>query len=233
MWKDFYEVEFMPLTEKLGAIFADSSVKSVRIVPAWRAIELSPDLPVAKLPPEENLPDLVKGADVIALVPCTCRRSLRRCDAKIDVCMLFNRGAEYAINRGAGRKVSADEAMAIFREGEEAGLVHTWPFALSARLNEICNCCRDCCIIFDPGLKFGTLDRGLAKSHLRAEVHKGVCDGCQDCVETCFFGAIEMKKDPPGKKLKAEVDPEKCYGCGACVMACSPHAHAIRMRLVE
>jgi Pyruvate/2-oxoacid:ferredoxin oxidoreductase delta subunit len=233
MWKDFYEAEFMPLTEKLGAIFADSSVKSVRIVPAWRAIELSPDLPVAKLPPEENLPDLVKGADVIALVPCTCRRSLRRCDAKIDVCMLFNRGAEYAINRGAGRKVSADEAMAIFREGEEAGLVHTWPFALSARLNEICNCCRDCCIIFDPGLKFGTLDRGLAKSHLRAEVHKGVCDGCQDCVETCFFGAIEMKRDPPGKKLKAEVDPEKCYGCGACVMACSPHAHAIRMRLVE
>jgi Pyruvate/2-oxoacid:ferredoxin oxidoreductase delta subunit len=233
MWKDFYEAEFMPLTEKLGAIFADSSVKSVRIVPAWRAIELSQDLPVAKLPPEENLPDLVKGADVIALVPCTCRRSLRRCDAKIDVCMLFNRGAEYAINRGAGRKVSADEAMAIFREGEEAGLVHTWPFALSARLNEICNCCRDCCIIFDPGLKFGTLDRGLAKSHLRAEVHKGVCDGCQDCVETCFFGAIEMKKDPPGKKLKAEVDPEKCYGCGACVMACSPHAHAIRMRLVE
>ena len=180
MWKDFYEAEFMPLTEVLGATFADSSVKSVRIVPAWRAIELSPDLPVAKLPPEENLPDLVKGADVIALVPCTCRRSLRRCNAKIDVCMLFNRGAEYAINRGAGRKVSADEAMAIFREGEEAGLVHTWPFALSARLNEICNCCRDCCIIFDPGLKFGTLDRGLAKSHLRAEVHKGVCDGCQD-----------------------------------------------------
>lgn len=233
LWKDFYEVEFMPLTEKLSAMTAESSVKSVRIVPAWKAIELSPDLPVTKLPPEENLPDLVKGADVIALVPCTCRRSLRRCDAKVDVCVLFNRGAEYAINRGAGRKVSADEAMAIFREGEEAGLVHTWPFALSSRLNEICNCCRDCCIIFDPGLKLGTLDRGLAKSHLRAEVHKGVCDGCQDCVETCFFGAIEMKKDPPGKKLKAAVDPEKCYGCGACVVACSPHVHAIRMKLLE
>jgi len=233
MWKDFYEAEFMPLTDKLSAMPVDASVKSVRIVPAWRAIELSPDLPVAKLPPEENLPELVKGADVIALVPCTCRRSLRRCDAKVEICVLFNRGAEYSINRGAGRKVSADEAMAIFREGEEAGLVHTWPFGLSTRLNEICNCCRDCCIIFDPGLRFGTLERGLAKSHLRAEVHKHVCDGCQDCVEICFFGAIEMKKDPPGKKLKAEVDSEKCYGCGACVVACSPHVHAIRMQLVE
>jgi Pyruvate/2-oxoacid:ferredoxin oxidoreductase delta subunit len=233
MWKDFYEVEFMPLTEKLGAMPVDSSVKSVRIVPAWRAIELSPDLPMAKLPPEENLLELVKGADVIALVPCTCRRSLRRCDAKVEICVLFNRGAEYSINRGAGRKISAEEAMAVFREGEEAGLVHTWPFGLSTRLNEICNCCRDCCIIFDPGLKFGTLERGLAKSHLRAEVHKHVCDGCQDCVEMCFFGAIEMKKDPPGKKLKAEVDPDKCYGCGACVVACAPHVHAIRMKLAE
>ncbi|MDM8001178.1 MAG: 4Fe-4S binding protein [Dehalococcoidia bacterium] len=233
LWRDWYEIEFMPLTEKLSAVPADGAAKTVRVVPAWRAIELSPDLPMAKIPPEENLRDLVKGADVIAVVPCTCRRSLRRCDAKVEICVLFNRGAEYAINRGAGRKVSAEEAMAIFREGEEAGLVHTWPFALSPRLNEICNCCRDCCILFDPGMKFGTLERGLAKSHLRAEVHKSVCDGCQDCVETCFFGAIEMKKDPPGKKLKAEVDPDKCYGCGACVVACSPHAHAIRMRLVD
>jgi ferredoxin len=233
MWKDWYETEFMIFTQKLSAIPADTSAKTVRIVPAWRAIELSPDLPLANLPPEENLRDLVKGADVIAVVPCTCRRSLHRCDAKVELCVLFNRGAEYAINRGAGRKVSADEAMAILREGEEAGLVHTWPFALSSRLNEICNCCRDCCIIFDPGFKFGTLDRGLAKSHLRAEVHKHVCDGCQDCVEMCFFGAIEMKKDPPGKKLKAEVDPEKCYGCGACVVACAPHVHAIRMKLAE
>lgn len=229
MWKDFYEVEFMSLTEKLAAMPADASAKSVRIVPAWKAIELSPELPVGKLSPEDNLQDLVKGADVITVVPCTCRRSLRRCDARVDVCVLFNRGAEYAINRGAGRRISVDEAMAIFRESEEAGLVHTWPFALSSRLNEICNCCRDCCIIFDPGLKFGTLDRGLAKSHLRAEVHRGVCDGCQDCVEMCFFGAIEMTKDPPGKKLKAEVDLEKCYGCGVCVVACRPHA--IRMKL--
>jgi H+/Na+-translocating ferredoxin:NAD+ oxidoreductase subunit B len=233
MWRDWYEAEFMPFTEKLSTVPADSSVKSVRIVPAWKAIELSPDVPLAKLPPEENLRDLVKGADVIALVPCTCRRSLRRCNAKVEVCVLFNRGAEYAINRGAGRKLTADEAMAVFREGEEAGLVHTWPFAMSPRLNEICNCCSDCCILFDPGLKFGTLERGLAKSHLRAEVHQSVCDGCQDCVETCFFGAIEMKKVPSEKKLKAVVDPDKCYGCGACVVACSPHVHAIRMKLLE
>ena len=231
MWKEFYEAELFPLMETMAAIPADSYVQGVRVVPAWKAIELSPDLPMANLRPEDNLRELVKGADTIAVVPCTCRRSLRRCDAKIDCCVLFNRGAEYAINRGAGRKISADEAMAIFEEGEEAGLVHTWPFAISSRLNEICNCCIDCCIVFDSGLKFGTLDRGLQKSHLRAEVNRGICDGCQDCVERCLFEAVEMKKDPPAKKLKAGVDSEKCYGCGACVVACGPRA--IRMKLLE
>ena len=40
------------------------------------------------------------------------------------------------------------------------------------------------------------------------------CTGCQDCVERCFFNAIEMKKFPSAKKLKASVDREKCFGCG-------------------
>ena len=231
MWKHFYEAELFPLMKTMSAIPADSYVQSVRVVPAWKAIELSSDLPTAKLPPEDNLRDLVKGADTIAVVPCTCRRSLRRCDAKVDCCVQFNRGAEYAIDRGAGRKISADEAMAIFEEGEEAGLVHTWPFAISSRLNEICNCCIDCCIVFDGGLKFGTVGRGLQKSHLRAEVDREICDGCQDCVERCFFDAIEMKKDLPAKKLKAVVDLDKCYGCGACVVGCDPRA--IKMKLLE
>jgi len=203
---------------------AESFVRGVRVVPAWKAVQRSPHLSVAELRPEDNLRDLVGGAEVIAVVPCTCRRSLRRCNHPVQICVLFNRGAEYAINRGAGRKVSVDEAMDIFGEAEEAGLVHTWPFALSSRLNEICNCCSDCCQYFDGGLKFGTVGRSLERSHLRAEVDPEVCNGCQDCVERCFFEAIEMKRTPPAKKLKAAVDVDKCFGCGVCAVACGPSA---------
>ena len=72
----------------------------------------------------------------------------------------------------------------------------------SPRLNEICNCCIDCCGIFDAGIKFSTLSPILQKTHVRAKVDQDLCNGCQDCVERCYFSAIEMAR-PPGKKLKA------------------------------
>ena len=227
MWKEFYEVEWFPT---LGNIPADAYVQYIRVVPAWTAIERSPDISPDQLRKEENLKELVKSADVIAVVPCTCRRSMRRCDAELDNCVLFNRGAEYAISRGAGRRISVDEAMSIFARSEKAGLVHTWPFFASPRLNEVCNCCIDCCGIFDAGLKFGTVDRILEKAHVRADVDQGLCNGCQDCVERCFFGAIGMQKSPSSKKLKAAVDVEKCFGCGVCVLGCEVGAIAMKRR---
>lgn len=193
LWKDFYEAEWFPT---LGNIPPDVNAQYIRVVPAWTAIEGSPELAPEKLRKEDNLKELAKGADLIAVVPCTCRRSVRRCNHELVNCVVFNRGAEYAIGRGAGRQISVDEAMAIFARSEKAGLVHTWPFFASPKLNEVCNCCSDCCGIFDAALKFGTADRILEKAQVRANVDKELCNGCQDCVERCFFGAIEMQKSP-------------------------------------
>ena len=227
LWKEFYEIEWFPA---MANVTWDQYVQYVRVVPAWAAVQKSPQLSPEDLPPEENLRDLVKSAEFIAVVPCTCRRSMRRCQADLDNCIQFNRGAQYAIDRGAGRRISVEEAMKIFEESEKAGLVHTWPFAASKHLNEICNCCIDCCGIFDAGLKYDNLTAVLQKSHLRAKVDTDLCNGCQDCVERCFFGAIEMKSHPKDKRLKAEVDEEKCFGCGVCVLGCP--VDAITMRRV-
>lgn len=227
LWKDFYEVEWFPT---MGSIPADAYVQVIRVVPAWTAIERSPDIAPGQLQKEENLKDLVKSADAIAVIPCTCRRSMRRCHVPLHNCVLFNRGAEYAIGRGAGRRISVDEAMAIFAESEKLGLVHTWPFFASPHLNEVCNCCIDCCGIFDAGLKYGTIDRILEKAHVQANVNQEDCNGCQDCVERCFFGAIEMQKSPSSKKLKAVVKADKCFGCGACVLGCEVNAIAMKLR---
>ena len=227
LWKEFYEVEWFPT---MGSIPADAYVQVIRVVPAWTAIERSPDIAPGQLQKEENLKDLVKSADAIAVIPCTCRRSMRRCHAPLHNCVLFNRGAEYAIGRGAGRRISVDEAMAIFAESEKLGLVHTWPFFASPHLNEVCNCCIDCCGIFDAGLKYGTIDRILEKAHVQANVNQEDCNGCQDCVERCFFGAIEMQKSPSSKKLKAVVKADKCFGCGACVLGCEVSAIAMKLR---
>ena len=143
--------------------------------------------------------------------------------------MQFNRGAEYAINRGAGRKLSVEEAIAVADRAEEVGLIHTWPFPPS--FFEICNCCRDCCNIFDGGLYYGTIDKVLEKSRFRATIDRDICTGCEDCVERCFFGAIKMVESESNDGPNASLNIEKCFGCGLCVVGCN--IGAITMTLAQ
>jgi Fe-S-cluster-containing hydrogenase component 2 len=104
-------------------------------------------------------------------------------------------------------------------EAEEAGLVHTWPIRASQQLNEICNCCRECCVIFDGGLRYKNIEKTLEKSRFRAVVDDELCTGCEECIDRCFFGAIEMIHIT-SKESKAVIDQDKCFGCGLCVIAC-------------
>lgn len=226
LWRDFRNAEWK---QTLAVGLGDSYVQFIKVLPAWKAMERSPDSD--KLMPGENIRELIRGADAAAAVPCTCRRSIRGCDLPINVCLQFNRGAEYAINRGAGRRISAEEAIAIAGEAEEAGLIHTWASGLQQRLTAICNCCRDCCDIFAIGMEVGNIEQVLEKSRFRAEVDQELCTGCQDCVERCFFGAIEMVKPPQGGIAIATVNEERCFGCGLCTLVCEPGA--LTMRLIR
>jgi len=226
LWRDFRDAEW---AQTMAGGLGDSYVQFIKVLPAWKAMERSPDL--GELVPEENIRELIRGADPVAVVPCTCRRSIRKCDLPLNVCLQFNRGAEYAINRGAGHRISAEEAIAIAGKAEEAGLIHTWASGVQRRLTAICNCCRDCCDIFALGMELGNIEQILEKSRFRAEVDQELCTGCQDCVERCFFEAIEMKQSPPSKKLKAMIDKEKCFGCGLCAVVCEPEA--ITMKLLQ
>lgn len=224
LWKEFYEKEwFTAMKEGPKAL----SQPLIRVIPAWKAIERSPEICPEAVLPEENIRELIRSASLISVVPCTCRRSMRRCSAPLHNCMQFNKGAEYSINRGAGRRLSVEEAIAIADEAEEVGLVHTWPFPPS--LFEICNCCRDCCAIFDGGLYYETIDRVLEKSRFRAHIDQEMCTGCEDCVGRCFFGAIKMAGFGGDKLPKATVDSDKCFGCGLCVVGCDVQAITLRL----
>lgn len=53
-----------------------------------------------------------------------------------------------------------------------------------------------------------------------AEIDNDLCDGCQDCIDLCYFDAIDMVRVPKQKRMKAVVDPDICCGCGLCSPSC-------------
>jgi Pyruvate/2-oxoacid:ferredoxin oxidoreductase delta subunit len=226
LWRDFRDAEWK---QTLAGGLGDSYVQVLKVIPAWKAMDQSPDK--GELLPEEDIKGLIRRSDPISVVPCPCRRSIRRCDLPLNVCLHFNRGAQYAIDRGAGRPISAEEAISIAGEAEEAGLVHTWASSTPEKLTAICSCCRECCDIFAIGMEVGNIEQVLQKSRFRAVVDEKLCTGCDDCVDRCFFKAIEMEKTPPAGKLKATIDESKCYGCGLCAIVCP--TEAITMRLLK
>jgi ferredoxin len=53
---------------------------------------------------------------------------------------------------------------------------------------------------------------------MAASVNTEKCTGCEECVESCPLGAIEVKEN------LAVVDAETCGDCGACVDTCPNQA---------
>ncbi len=219
LWKDYRDNEW---AVKMAGGLGDSYVQSIKVLPVLKAMEGSGYL--SDLKPEEDLGHLIRNADSIAVVPCTCRRSIKGCDLPVDVCLQFNRGAEFAISRGAGRRISSEEALNIAADSAVAGLIPTWPASDSGRLTAICHCCRDCCDIFEIGIKIGTVEQILQKSRFRATVDENLCIGCEDCVERCFFGAISMSNSSI-----STIDESKCFGCGLCAIVCQSRALSMRL----
>jgi heterodisulfide reductase subunit A len=66
----------------------------------------------------------------------------------------------------------------------------------------------------------------LEREPLIAEVNPARCTGCMDCLEVCFFAAVE-EDEYMGRKV-ASVLPGVCQGCGACAAQCCDGAMEIR-----
>jgi len=210
-WWDFSENE---LYKDIAKWVNDFLNPVSRVIPARAAIAEP-----ASLMPDEDIEGIIDRTTRIAVVKCPCRRMAQKCDRPSEVCLQLNKGAEYTLKRGSGREVSKDEAKKILRTASEGGLVHSVGNTPEVG-HYICNCCPDCCIFMMPWLTYGGVEKGIAKSRFEAKVDVESCNGCQDCVEQCPFGAIEMVKVAGQKKMKASVDPAKCFGCGVCAVQC-------------
>ena len=209
LWHEYHR-------EAMGQEFAASQTPLARVIPVEETV--SPDIEVL---PYEQLSQMLDRVQAFALAQCACRVSVGACDKPRDVCLIFDRTAEFLVERGFAQRVTRAQAEDALRRAEEAGLVHTANNSQD-RLNFVCNCCPCCCTIL-RGLTELHLPNAFARSRWRADVDTDLCLGCGVCEEErCPVGAVRVTDGV------AEVDAGRCIGCGLCATACQ--AEAVRMR---
>jgi len=138
LWHQYDESEGY---QKYGKEFAAVSTPVMRIIPAVDAVANDPNLQ-----PWEDWREILKTKRLISVVDCPCRLEVKACNRPVEVCLDFDRTAEYDIASGHGRKLSPEEALDILGKASRSGLVHTAVNDLSVAI--MCNCCNDCCVEF-------------------------------------------------------------------------------------
>jgi len=233
---EFLEKEFFPASAEQ---YAKAEQPAQRVLSAYKTILDSPELL-----PEDDVRTVLKQATTISVVPCSCRVRTGSCKrTQIDVCMQFNRSAEYGLAvgmDGLGKALTYEEALEVIDAAEDAGLIHLWGNSARMSSASLCSCCDCCCIVGLPYLEYNLpASKRYAKSRYEARVDPNICIGCSDepsppCIAIApkyFKGCLRMEGRPHTNDYKAVVDPENCYGCGACVLKCP--VGAIKMELVR
>ena len=243
---DYFFETFVP------EAFDSSTYPYFRVLPAdepvQQVIEIEKKLtPETKILPFEIASEYIKSAEYIAVGDCACRDHAemqdgkKRCDKPVDVCLVFDRVAEYWADKGIGRLIGYEEAMEVLQRSAEAGLVHctTNNQVFGKKMSGmICNCCPCCCFILQGLLKIRGEQNGLAKSNFQPAVNHDDCNLCQKCVDVCPVDALYHHKphlDDFSDNFVA-LNEHTCIGCGLCVMACkqdSIHLEKVREDIPE
>jgi ferredoxin len=191
--------------------------------------------PKESILPHEDAVKLVEKASFAALVDCSCREAVRKCDCPIDICLGIGEGImggpmegtpvvepKYMVGPLRARILSIDEAVHVLQRAEKAGLVHT---TMNIKENSwfICNCCPHACFLLRGACELD-IPHSVAPSSFWSVVDRDLCDGCGACEPVCPMLAITLSDH------LAEVDYERCLGCGVCVRSCPVEAIRLEKR---
>jgi ferredoxin len=130
----------------------------------------------------------------------------------LEACLQINRGADYNLARGTGRRLTKEQALVIVRQAEEDGLIHV--VMNKQNVDQfICNCCPCCCQTMPILIKNNI--SVVEPSRFAAKVNPDLCTACGTCLDRCYFGAIAVQENEA-----AQVDEGRCMGCGLCQVTC-------------
>jgi NAD-dependent dihydropyrimidine dehydrogenase PreA subunit len=182
--------------------------------------------------PIEEIRDLVMKADTIVRMPCACRWTINRTEARCCYGVSFSPDAWYkdldmsyfgkASDAGL-ETVTREDAINQMERLEEQGAIHTIWTMMTPFIGAICNCTLQSCIAMKTlsGIKVDT----MARAEFFAVVDEKACTGCGLCRETCQFNAISETQ--VAGSFIATTNMNTCYGCGLCRTACSAGAIAL------
>lgn len=217
LWQRFMEEEWPDFAR---LIVAHVKKPFTRVIPVQRSLEIGKQ----QVLDADSVDRIVQAAEVLAVTRCTCRVIAHKCDNPVEVCLQVDNAARYTIDRGSGREVTKDEALAILRSCEEQGLVHITMNKMHVG-HFICNCCPCCCqtlpMIINEGLMISD------PSRFQAEIDPEVCVDCKTCEERCHFSALTETVNANGDPVMAVI-AEKCMGCGLCHGTCPEDAITLK-----
>lgn len=206
--------------------------QGMRVIPRWKSIKDIPDVL-----PHEDVRAILKQSDPIVQLNCACRKIDRERECKdvipLETCLSLGRAGQYNLNRGAGKKITYEEAMKLLDELDSHPLVN-----MSGNSNRmpllLCNCHQCCCGVFQRSAetkkRFDQI--AMAKSRFVAIAEVENCNACGNCADgLCPSGALQMKNYPEYAEERVSIDPEICIGCGLCVIRCP--TEALKMKLVR
>jgi electron transport complex protein RnfB len=108
------EEHFPALIDTLVGV--DRGFAYSRIIPRWKSIQN-----IAGVLPCEDMRDIMRSQEIIALVPCPCKKGFQKrpCGVRDETCINVGRTAMYNLNRGVGRRVTAEEAIGFCDRTDE------------------------------------------------------------------------------------------------------------------
>jgi Pyruvate/2-oxoacid:ferredoxin oxidoreductase delta subunit len=211
LWEQYHQ-------EALIREFGGSKTPVLRVIPVEQTIDARSEILHFDL-----VSKMLESVQTIALAHCACRISVGACDRLTETCLIFDSTARFLIDRGFAREITTEEAKAVLRLAEEAGLVHTCTNSQD-RLAVMCNCCPCCCIAL-RGMTRLQNPYAFARGRWHAQVDEALCSGCATCQDQrCPVSAIEVQND------LARVSRERCIGCGLCVSTCETNALSMVQR---
>jgi len=186
-----------------------------RVIPVYETVRNS-----MEVRPFESASEIVNAMQSWGVLDCICRKQKaligQACEHPIDVCMAMNPQPNAFEKNPVIRALTRDEAMGTLRRAAEAGLVHSVSNSAEG-MYYICNCCTCSCGILRGMAELG-IANVVASSAFVNQVDDAICNGCEDCIQSCQFNALSMDG------LLAKVEAVRCTGCGVCVIACSTGA---------